>query len=60
MTPQQIEQHRRECEAKHVLALPFGDRAPYIDIIEKRRGKEGRQYLVEEIHRQHKLAKVAA
>lgn len=60
MTPQQIEQHRRECEANHVLALPFADRAPYLDLIEKRRGKEARDYLVVEIRIQHETNKGAA
>lgn len=55
-----VEQNRRECEARHVLSLPFVQRSPYLDLVAKRRGDAGRRYLADEILRQHKLAKVAA
>lgn len=60
MNPQQTEQRRRECESRHVLSMPFSQRSPYLDLVAKRRGEAARRYLADEIHRQHKLAKVAA
>lgn len=60
MTPhQQIEQHRRECEARHILSLPYGQRKPELDAIGKRRGKAAQKYLEAEVTRQFRLKKEA-
>lgn len=57
MTPEQTEQRRRECEARHVLSLPKPERKPYLDRIGKRRGHAAQKYLEEEVVRQFKLKK---
>lgn len=59
MTPQQIEQRRRECEARHILALPYGQRKPELDAIGKKRGPEAQKYLEAEVKRQFRLKKEA-
>ncbi|HET8635463.1 MAG TPA: hypothetical protein VFL96_01290, partial [Acidobacteriaceae bacterium] len=60
VTPQQIEQHRRECEALHVLAMPYHERKPWLNAIGKRRGLAAQQYLEAEVRRQHQLKREAA
>lgn len=45
-------QWRMECEARHVLSLPFSDREPYLALVGRRRGTNGRICLEEEIKRQ--------
>ncbi|MCZ4331082.1 hypothetical protein [Castellaniella denitrificans] len=57
MTPQQIERRRRECEARHILSLPYGQRKPELDAIGRRRGKAAQRYLEEEVIRQFRLKK---
>lgn len=56
----EIEQHRRECEARWVLKQPFEKRKPYLKLVGKKRGEQARMELEAEIIRQHRLAKVAA
>lgn len=60
MTPQQIEQHRLECEARHVLSMPYHERKPWLDSIGERRGKAAQKYLEADVRRQHRLKKEAA
>lgn len=60
MTRQQTEQHRHECEARHVLSLPFADRKPYLEGIGRRRGEAAKAALENEVRRQHQLRKEAA
>ncbi|WP_368640462.1 hypothetical protein ABRZ04_04405 [Castellaniella ginsengisoli] len=57
MTPQQTEQRRRECEARHILALPYDQRKPELDAIGRRRGPAAQKYLEAEVKRQHRLKK---
>lgn len=52
-----VEQHRRECEARYVLAMPREARKPWLDSIGKRRGLAAQKYLEEEVIRQHRLSK---
>ncbi|KAA0910666.1 hypothetical protein [Pusillimonas sp. ANT_WB101] len=59
MTSAQTEQHRRECEARFILGLPFHEREPRLALVAKRRGEPGRKYLEVEIHRQHKARRAA-
>jgi len=54
------EARRRECEARHVLRLPFDRRKPYLDLVAKKRGSEARQDLEQEIKRQFALRRKAA
>ena len=60
MTPQQIEQHRLACEARHILSLPYDQRKPWLDAIGRRRGPEAQKYLEAEVKRQFRLKKEAA
>lgn len=60
MTPQQIEQHRLACEARHVLSMPYAQRKPWLDAIGKKRGPEAQKYLEAEVKRQFRLKKEAA
>ncbi len=60
MTPQETEQHRLACEARHVLAMPYHERKPWLDSIGKRRGKAAQKYLEAEVKRQFRLKKEAA
>lgn len=56
----EIEQHRRECEARQVLAWPFEKRKPYLAMVGKERGDAAQMELQKEVIRQHRLAKAAA
>ena len=51
------EQHRLECEARHMLTLPLIQRRKELDLIEKQRGVGAAEYLKNEIILQHKLKK---
>ena len=51
------EQHRLECEARHMLTLPLTQRRKELDLIEKQRGVGAAEYLKNEIILQHKLKK---
>jgi hypothetical protein len=51
------EQHRLECEARHMLTLPLIQRRKELDLIEKQRGEYAVAYLKEEIIKQHRLKK---
>jgi hypothetical protein len=53
ITPEDVEQHRRECEARWVLSLPtLQERREYLSRIEKRRGKDAADYLKTEVENQ--------
>ncbi|WP_420808846.1 DUF7696 family protein [Bordetella avium] len=54
------ETHRRECEARHVLGLPFDQRAPYLALVGKRRGADQQKILEQEIRRQFEIRRKAA
>lgn len=54
-----VEQHRRECEARWVLGLERSARKPWLDSIGKKRGLAAQKYLEEEVIRQHKLMRTA-
>ena len=56
----EVEQHRKECEARWVLKQPFEKRKPYLALVGKRRGEAAKMDLQREVIRQHRLAKVAA
>lgn len=60
MTRQQIEQFRHECEARHVLSLPFSERKPYLEGIGRKRGEVAKAALESEVRRQYKLSKETA
>jgi len=51
------EQHRLECEARHMLTLPLIQRRKELDLIEKQRGVKAVEYLKNEMVLQHKLKK---
>jgi hypothetical protein len=51
------EQHRLECEARHMLSLPLTQRRKELLEIEKFRGTKAVEYLKEEILKQHQLKK---
>ena len=51
------EQHRLECEARHMLTLPLIQRRKELDLIEKQRGEYAVAYLKEEIIKQFRLKK---
>ena len=51
------EQHRLECEARHMLTLPLIQRRKELDLIEKQRGIKAVDYLKNEMILQHKLKK---
>lgn len=57
MTPDAIEQRRRECEARWVLGLPKPKRKPWLNGIGEKRGRAAQKYLEEEVIRQHRLSK---
>jgi len=62
MTPNQHkffqDAYRNECEAREVLRMPTKDaRREFLSMIEKKRGKEARQYLEAEIMKQWKEGK---
>lgn len=46
------DQWRMECEARHVLSLRFSDREPYLALVGRRRGLNGRMSLEAEVKRQ--------
>ena len=51
------EQHRLECEARHMLTLPLIQRRKELIEIEKFRGIKAVEYLKNEILIQHRLKK---
>ena len=51
------EQHRLECEARHMLTLPLIQRRKELDLIEKQRGVDAVDYLKNEMILQHRLKK---
>ena len=51
------EQHRLECEARHMLTLPLIQRRKELDLIEKQRGVGAVEYLKNEMILQHRLKK---
>ena len=51
------EQHRLECEARHMLTLPLTVRRKELDLIEKQRGVGAVEYLKNEMILQHKYKK---
>ena len=51
------EQHRLECEARHMLTLPLTERRKELKEIEKFRGIKAVEYLKNEMILQHKLKK---
>lgn len=53
ITPDSVEEHRRQCEARWVLSLPTKSaRQVYLDAVEKRRGKAAAEYLKTEVMNQ--------
>ncbi|WP_437340747.1 DUF7696 family protein [Achromobacter anxifer] len=54
------EKWRMECEARHVLSLPFSSREPYLALVGKRRGAQGRLVLEAEVRRQFSASRRAA
>ncbi|WP_448717270.1 DUF7696 family protein [Achromobacter sp. AGC78] len=54
------EQWRMECEARHVLSLPFSDREPYLALVGRRRRANGRMSLESEVKRQFAALRRAA
>lgn len=46
------EQHRRECEARHVMAMPREVRMGFYTRVKKIRGEAAAQRLVDEVKRQ--------
>lgn len=59
-TDPDIEQFRKECEARQVLDWPFEKRKPFLQMVGKRRGIAAQKELEREIMRQHKLRRQAA
>lgn len=57
---EEMEQYRKECEARQVLKWPFEKRKPYLELVGKKRGEKARMEIETEIIRQHRLAKAAA
>jgi hypothetical protein len=51
---------RRQCEARHVLSLPFDRRVPYLNLVGRKRGIEAQQYLEQEVRRQFAKRRKAA
>lgn len=54
------EEWRRECEARHVLTLPFDKRVPYLNLVGRKRGSEAQHYLEIEVRRQFARRRKAA
>lgn len=54
------DQWRMECEARHVLSLRFSDREPYLALVGRRRGSNGRMSLEAEVKRQFVALRRAA
>lgn len=60
MKPEHIELYRNECEAREVLRMPTKEaRREYLELVEKRRGAQAREYLEKEIMRLHKKEREA-
>lgn len=53
MTPAQTEQLRKEAEARTVLSWPKHQRTSYLELVEKKRGKDACDELKREIMRQY-------
>jgi hypothetical protein len=51
------EQHRLECEARHMLTLTLEDRRKELEAIQKFRGEKATEYLKKEIINQFNLKK---
>lgn len=51
------EEFRRECEAREVLGWEFSKRKPFLDMVEKARGREARRELEAEILKQYQASK---
>lgn len=51
---------RLQCEAHHVLSLPFDRRVPYLNLVGRKRGIEAQQYLEQEVRRQFAKRRKAA
>lgn len=54
------EEFRAECEARFVLGLPFRKRREYLDGVEQKRGKRGREYLERVVLKEFKKRKAPA
>ncbi|MFY3603287.1 DUF7696 family protein [Achromobacter xylosoxidans] len=54
------EAHRLECEARHVLSLPFDRRVPYLTLVGRKRGAEAQRQLEREVRRQYAQRRKAA
>ena len=54
------EEWRWQCEARHVLSLPFDKRVPYLNFVGRKRGVHAQQYLEAEVRRQHATRRKAA
>lgn len=54
------EEWRRQCEARHVLSLPFAKRAPYLNRVGGLRGEQAQKYLEHEVRRQRAERRKAA
>lgn len=54
------ESWRLQCEARHVLSLPFDRRVPYLNLVGRKRGIEAQQYLEQEVRRQFAKRRKAA
>ncbi len=55
MNSAEIEQHRHECEGRHVLKYPKEKRIAYYEAVQKIRGQKAVDELIAEVKRQHKL-----
>lgn len=51
------EDWRFQCEVRHIQRLPVLERRPYLERVERQRGRNGRLALEEELSRLHELAK---
>jgi hypothetical protein len=59
MKPEHIELYRNE--ARHVLNLPTKEgRRAYLDMVEKKRGKQAREYLEDEAMRLYRAGRESA
>lgn len=59
MNREETEAFRVQCEARHILSLPYDQRKPELDAIGKKRGPEAQKYLEAEVKRQFRLKKEA-
>lgn len=46
------EDWRRQCEARHVLSLPFDRRVPYLALVGRKRGADAQRVLEAEVRKQ--------